>query len=223
VRQVDFREVSKDIVDVIRKSVAQEIKEGILYFIRKKEIRFISGIIFSLWAALGAVYVVLIVFVQNTLHSATKDLGFLVMFLGIGLFFGSLLYGRFGQRASHYKVIFVSLCLSGMMLLAFAWALHRFPSFSVAAFLSLSLGVVISPIMIASNTIVHQVSENGMMGKVFSSMEIVMHLGFLVFMFISSILAERFSQLIILVVVGVLVTLLGAVQLLRVRKIEELA
>jgi MFS family permease len=216
---MNLKKVSKEIVEVIRKSVLQEVKEGILYFIQKKDIRFTAGIIFILWSALGAVYVVLIVFVQKTLHSATKDLGFLIMFLGLGLFLGSLVYGKFGQRFSHYKIIFVSLVLSGIMLVVFAFTIHRYPYFMIAAMLSLSFGLVISPIMIASNTIIHNVSDNVMMGKIFSSLEIVMHLGFLLFMFISSLLAERISHLSILVSVGCLFAVLGVVNLIYHRKI----
>ena len=220
--QMDFKKVGKEIVEVIRKSVFQEIKEGILYFIRKKDIRVTAGIIFLLWSALGAVYVVLIVFVQETLHSATKDLGLLIMFLGIGLFTGSLAYGRFGGRLSHYKTIFCSLVLSGIMLVMFALALERYPDFKTAAMLSFFLGLLISPIMIASNTIVHNVSDNDMMGKMFASLEIVMHLGFLLFMFVSGVLAEIFSHLAILVFVGSALSVLGIANLLINRKIPWL-
>jgi vacuolar-type H+-ATPase subunit I/STV1 len=76
--------------------------------------------------------------------------------------------------------------------------------------------------MIASNTIIHKVSDNAMLGKVFSSLEIVMHLGFLLFMFISSFLAERFSHLAILVVVGAAVSLLGMINLVFNRRIAWL-
>ncbi len=220
--QMSLRKVSKEIVEVLRKSVVQEIKEGILYFVQKKDIRFTAGIIFILWSALGAVYVVLIVFVQKSLHSATKDLGLLVMFLGIGLFLGSLVYGRFGQRLSHYKTIFSSLVFSGIMLVIFAFTLERYPHFWVAAGLSLMLGFLIAPIMIASNTIIHKVSDNQMMGKIFSSLEIVMHLGFLLFMFASSFLADRVPQANILIVVGCLLSVLGAVNLVFNRKIPWL-
>jgi len=216
--EMDFRKVGQEIMEVIGKSVFQEIKEGVFYFIRKKDIRFTAAIIFALWSALGAVYVVIIVFVQNTLHSTTKDLGLLVMFLGIGLFLGSLVYGRFGQRISHYKVIFTSLVLSGIMLDIFALGIYNYPNFAMAALLALCLGLTIAPIMIASNTIIHSVSDNEMLGKIFSSFEIVMHLGFLVFIFISSILAERFSHLLILVIVGALLSLLGLVNLFFNRK-----
>ncbi|MDD5567860.1 MAG: MFS transporter [Candidatus Omnitrophica bacterium] len=213
---------AEGLVEVIRKSVFQEIREGVLYFIQKKDIRFAAWVMFILWAALGSAYVVVIVFVQNTLHSATKDLGLLIMFLGIGLFAGSLFYGRFGHRISHYKMIFSSLIFSGAMLVGFAMIIHYYPYLIVAESLAFILGVVISPVMIASNTIIHKVSDNAMMGKVFSSLEIVMHLGFLLFMFVSSFLAERISHLSILVTVGCIVSLLGAVNLVINRKISWL-
>jgi len=216
---MNLKKVGKEIVEVISKSVLQEIKEGIIYFIQKKEIRFTASIIFFLWSALGAVYVVVIVFVQKTLHSATKDLGLLVMFLGIGLFLGSLIYGRLGQKISQYRVIFISLIYSGLMLVIFSLTIYSYPNMIVAALLSLALGLFISPIMIASNTIIHNVSENGMLGKIFSSLEIVMHLGFLLFMFLSSMLAEKFSQLAILIIVGILLMVLGAANLILNRKI----
>jgi MFS family permease len=171
---------------------------------------------------LGAVYVVLIVFVQKTLNSATKDLGLLIMFLGTGLFLGSLVYGRFGQRLSQYKIIFASLILSGMMLIIFAITIENYPYFLIAAMLSFLLGAVISPITIASNTIIHNVSDNQMRGKIFSSLEIIMHLGFLLFMFISSILAERFSKSLILVIVGCIFSILGIINLIYHRKISWL-
>lgn len=220
---LDLKELSREIVDVIRKSVFQEIREGVVYFIRNKDIRLTASIMFILWSALGAVYVVMIVFVQKVLNSATKDLGLLVMFLGIGLFIGSLIYGRFGQRICHYKTIFASLVLSGLMLIIFALTLSRYPYFLNAAFLAFALGNSIAPIMIASNTIIHKASDNEMMGKVFSSLEIVMHLGFLLFMFISSLLAERFSQLAILITVGCIFSILGAVNLITKRKIPWLS
>ncbi len=219
---LSIKEVGRGIVEVIQKSVLQEIKEGVTYFINNKDIRLTAGVTFMLWSGLGAIYVVLIVFVQKTLHSATKDLGLLVMFLGIGLFLGSLVYGRFGQRISHYKAIFISLMLSGIMIVVFALAIGHYPYFLLAAVLSLLLGLLVSPIMIASNTIIHNASENEMRGKIFSSMEIVMHFGFLLFMFISSILAEKIPHATILVTVGLLFSVLGAVNFVYHRKMPGL-
>ncbi|MBU1998089.1 MAG: MFS transporter [Candidatus Omnitrophota bacterium] len=215
---LNLKKVGKEFVGSIRKSLFQEIKEGILYFIKNKEIRLTTGIIFVLWSALGAVYVVAIVFIQESLHSATKDLGLLAMFLGLGLLCGSLFYGRFGQRLSQYKIIFVSLILSGLMLIVFALGIERYPSLSLAATLSFALGLFIAPIMIASNTIIHNVSHNHMMGKIFSSLEIVMHLGFVIFMFVTSFWAEKVNPTIILVTAGFIVTNLGVINLITDRR-----
>ncbi len=216
-----LKEINTEVVKKLRKSVLADIKEGLFYFVKEKKLRFTAAVIFALWAALGAVYVVIIVFIQQTLHSATKDLGLLIMFLGLGLFSGSLIYGRFGQKISHYRIIFTSLILTGIMLVIFGIGINRYPHFNIASTLSFVLGVFIAPIMIAVNTIVHKVSANHMMGKIFSSLEIVIHLGFLSFMFISSFMVEKLKipHLSILVTVGIVITMLGAINLIFKNKI----
>jgi MFS transporter, DHA3 family, macrolide efflux protein len=210
---IGLLKAGKEIVNVLRQSVLAEMKDGIVYFIKNKAIRLTAGFIFLLWSALGAVYVVIIVFVQKTLHSATKDLGLLIMCLGIGLFLGSLVYGRFGQTISKYKIIFICLILSGIMIIAFTLGVLHYPNFVFAALLALLLGLCVSPIMIASNTIIHNSSDNHMMGKIFSSLEIVMHLAFLIFMFASSILADRIPPGNILIFVGGIIGTIGACSL----------
>lgn len=205
----EVSEVGRQIITSIRTSVFQDVKQGLAYFLAKKDIRFIASLTFLLWSALGAVYVVIIVFVQRALGSATKDIGLLIMFLGIGLFLGSLAYGRFGQKLSHFRIIFISLIISGIMLMVFVVGITAFPVFALAACLAIALGATIAPIMIASNTVIHQVSADHMLGKIFSSLEIVMHLAFLIFMFVSSLLAEQFPAGNILMVTGALVCLAG--------------
>ena len=51
------------------------------------------------------------------------------------------------------------------------------------------------------------------MGKIFSSLEIIMHLAFLLFMCISGVLAEKYSPYATLVVVGGIVAVLGLISL----------
>jgi MFS family permease len=185
---IKIKELAFEIVNVVKKSIWQELKEGFVYFFKNRYIRFTTWVMFVLWSALGSVYVVLIVFIQKTLGSITKDLGILITFLGTGLFLGSLLYGKFGQRISHYKAIFISLILSGIFLSFFGLSLSFRPSFYLAGLLTFILGLVVSPIMIVSYTLIHKISQDSMMGKTFSSLEMVMHLAFILFMFISSFL-----------------------------------
>jgi len=217
-----IKELSREIVEVIRKSVIQEIKEGIVYFIKQREVRLTGAIMFFLGGALGAIYVVMIVFVQKALQSATRDLGFIIMFLGAGLFIGSLIYGRFGQRISHFKAIFFSLIITGLMLAVFVLGLIHYPYFLVAASLAIILGMVASPIVISCTTLIHNSSKNQMMGRVFTSLEVLLHLGFFLFMFLSSFLAKWILPNTILIIVACSFILLGLLNLIFHRKIPWL-
>ncbi|MCM8799163.1 MAG: MFS transporter [Candidatus Omnitrophica bacterium] len=214
-----IKEVASEIVSVVKKSVLEEIKEGLVYFFKNRHIRFTAWIMFILWSALGSVYVVLIVFIQEALGSITQDLGFLITSLGCGLFLGSLLYGRFGQKLPLYRSIFLSLILSGLFLAFFSLSLSFHPVFFVALILTFILGLVISPIMIVSYTLIHKVSQDSMMGKIFSSLEIVMHLAFILFMFISSFLAHYIAELYILLGVSTVFIILGFLNLIYHRKL----
>ena len=215
VKPKEVLRVGKEIVEVIKKSVLEEFK-GVFVFLRKqKKIQSILNILFMLWAALGSVYVVIIVFIQRVFTSVVKDLGILAVFLGCGLFSGSLLYGRFGKKLSYFKAIFLSLFLAGAVLIGFTITSYRFMNFQLATALSFILGICISPIMIASNTLVHEMTDNEMRGKVFTALEIVVHAAFLSFMFITSGLAEYIGQFSILIAVGGSVVLLGVVGVLK--------
>lgn len=214
--------IGGELVAVIRKSIVQEIGEGVVYFFKTKEIRLTAGLLFAFSSALGAISVVSIVFIQNTLHSATKDLGLLIMFLGSGLFIGTILFGKVGSRLSHFKSVFLSLILTGILLVVFAVGVSRYPIFAFAAALSFILGMVVSPILNVSNTIIQKASENKMRGKIFSSIELVMHLGFLLSMYVSSILAEHFQQREIIVVIGCVFSALGLLCYIYNRKISWL-
>ena len=217
-QKVKIMEVGKGVLEAIRKSsVFNEVKEGIKYLFSQKQMRGVIAVLFLIWAALGAMYVVVIVFVQETLKSLTLDLGLLAMFLGIGLFLGSIIYGRFGKSVHCFRTIFSSLIASGLALAGFAFILNRYPFFYTAAVLAIVFGLAVGPIMTAANTLIHDVSSGSMLGKVFSSVEVVMHLAFLLFMFIGSGLAEMKSigPGGLLIGVGVLFSLIGAIGYLR--------
>jgi MFS family permease len=202
-------------VGPLRKSIWQETKEGLVYFIQHKEIRFIVDMMFALMAAAGAVYVVIIVFIQQSFNSITKDLGVLAVALGAGLFTGAMAYGKWGKRFVWYKTIFFCLTAGGLMLILFSLVVYHFPNLFFALAISFMWGVIIGPIFIASNTIIHFVSEDKMRGKMFSALEIVIHFAFLVAMLLSSWLAQFFEIVSILVTVGVLVSGVGIIGFAR--------
>lgn len=193
----------------IEKSFWAEIREGFKYLVTHKEISFVINMFFILLSAAGAIYVVIIVFIQQSFGSITKDLGVLAVFLGIGLFLGALIYGRWGKAVAWYRTIFLSLLSGGIMITVFAVSVQNHPSLILSSGLALILGVVIGPIFIAANTIIQITSDETMRGKVFSALEMVIHFAFLASMLISSRLAEVVPSFYILVAVGCLFAAIG--------------
>ncbi|OGX07954.1 MAG: hypothetical protein A2Z88_04765 [Omnitrophica WOR_2 bacterium GWA2_47_8] len=208
------RKKFKEFVQVIKTSLWEEIREGIRYLINHKEIRFIINMLFILLSAAGAVYVVIIVFIQQAFGSVTKDLAVLAICLGIGLFLGALAYGKWGTRFLWYKTIFFCLMLASLVINAFAFVVYRHTDLLSACILAFFLGFCIGPIFIAANTVTHIVSDENMRGKVFTALEVVIHFAFLVAMFISSFLAEYIPRVWILAGVGVILGLVSIINLL---------
>jgi len=213
-----FIDTSREMIS-IEKNIFHEIKEGIQYIQSQKEIRSIIYMMAILFAAAGAIYVLIIIFIQQTFNSVTKDLGFLAVPLGIGLFLGSMAYARWGQKADRFKTMFWCLILGGAMIGFFSLCVASTHERWIAMALALILGFVTGPIVIAANTVVQEVCSQTMSGKVFSALEFVMHLAFLVAMFVSSILAEHLSCAWVLFGVGAIFMGVGISGLSQRRKV----
>jgi len=210
-------DVGKEIAEVIRKSVFSEMKDAVIFLKNQKQLRACFALLFLLWAALGAVYVTVVVFIQKIFASVTKEVGLIVVALGIGLFLGTLTYGRFGQKGSGVRVIFTCIFLAGLALASFVIAVMKIPNLFLAMGLAFLLGFVISPSMVISTTMVHQLTDNSMRGKIFSSLEIIVHFGFLIAMLVSASLADRIGHHVILLTVSFLLVVSGLIGFLKTR------
>ena len=199
----------KGLIRIIKKSLWDEFKEGVAYLVSHKDIRLIIIMLSILLAAAGAIYVVLIVFIQDSFKSVTRDLGVLAVCLGIGLFLGAIGYGKFGKKIKWYNTIFCCLILGGLMLIIFAYFVYHYPNIKMAMLLSLLLGLIVGPIFIASNTTIQLVSDESMRGKVFSALEVIIHLAFLASMLFSSWLSQFVGRVWILMGVGIIFAVVG--------------
>ena len=200
---------SREMISIFKKSVIEEMKDGVAYLFRQKEIRFTISMLFILFSAAGAIYVVIIVFIQQSFGSVTKDLGVLAVCLGVGLFLGAISYGRWGEKISAFRMIFISLILGGIALILFALTVEKTKNLFTALALAWLIGLIIGPIFIASNTIVHQVSDHQMRGKVFSGLEMVIHFAFLIAMLVSSYLSDYINRFWILMAIGIIFAVVG--------------
>ena len=157
-----------------------------------------------LFSFLGASYVLFITFIQKSLGSVTKDLGLSAICLSVGLFVSSLIYGRIAAKYQLMKVMSTMLILSSAFLMIFIFLIELYPSVILVLILSFVLGILVAPIIVAANSLFHQNDDNSIMGRVFSNLEVVIHLGLIVFMLLSSKLADIFSSFKVLIFVGII-------------------
>ena len=145
--------------------------------------KIVSGTFFLLMAGAGSIFCVIIVFIQESFGSITEVLGILGAFLGCGLFAGTIGFGKFGQKLSKIRSIFVNLIFCGIALNLFAFSAKQSPSFLIGGIFIFLVGFTVGPIMTCINTLMHELIPDEARGRIFSSMETVIHLAFLVFMF----------------------------------------
>ena len=210
-RRESVAKLGREITNILQKSFFHELKEGFKYLLFGRHVRFVVYIYFILMSAVGAVYVVLVLFVQETLRSMTKDVGLFGLIVCMGLLLGSYLYGKVGHRHSKHNAIFASLLTTGLFIALFAALLKLTGSFFVGAVLIFFVGLAISPVMISANTIIHESIDENMRGRIFSYLGIVMNIGLLVFMFIASGLAEIVGKMWVLIATGILFSGCGTV------------
>jgi len=207
----DILELGKDAIIKVKNSFIYEIHEGLKYILSSKETLYAAKVQFILFALIGSLYTVFIVFIQQTLSTGTFALGWLAVGSGAGLFIGSLFYGKIGANVPIRKTINLSLLSSSLYLITFVILLKFYP-YKLFAFAScFILGLVASPVVIAVNTLIHKESEDKFWGRIFSSLEIIIHIAFIIFMFIASYLAEKFTPFTIIIAVGIITMILSYV------------
>jgi len=205
----DILNIGKDVVTSVKKSFVHELKEGISYIFKSKETKYAFKIFLFLFSYIGGLYVVFIRFIQEVLSSITKDLGFTAVTLGAGIFIGSLVYGRVAHKFSVRKIINFTTTLSAAYIIFFAVSLKAYPQTYYAIILAFILGIIISPIFVGVNALIHKESDKKILGRIFSGLEFTSHLGFLISMFICSVLADIFTPFTIIVSIGIIAFLIS--------------
>ena len=203
----DIIDLGREALNKVKRSFIFEIKEGMSYLLRSKETQYASKILFLVFSCVGALYVVFVVFIQNTLSSITQDVGILAVGGGLGLILGALLYGRVGFSLDVKKLINLAMIFSSLYLVFFVSFLKHYPSKPFAFLSCFILGITVSPIEVAIRSLIHKDSDNSLLGRIFSSLEVVIHLSIIIFMFVSSYLAEIFGPFTVIIGVGIIIFL----------------
>lgn len=220
VRKEFFSHIKEDIVVAthaleasIKKSIFGEMKDGLKLLFKYSDMRFVMVMMSLLMAGLGAVYCVAITYIQGIFGNATRDLSFLALYLMVGLFTGTVIYGKLGQRIPKRNIILLSLGATGGAVLSFTVIVKLYASLAAAGVSAFCVGFFASPITISMNTLVHEIMPNEARGKTFSSLEAIMHVAFLICMLLTGILDRYVGKAWILAANGAFFLLLGALGL----------
>jgi len=193
----------------IKNSILRDVKDGLLYLKGRRDARFVTNVMVLLMGAVGCIYAVGVVFVQESLHTVTLDLSVIGLFLGMGFFVGSVLYGKFGQKLNKAKTMSFGLCATGILICAFASALKFYTSYFVVWASALGLGAAVAPVVVSSNTLIHEITQDGLRGRIFTLLGALMSASMLVFMFLTAYLAEWIHRAWILFGTGAIVASFG--------------
>ena len=184
------------------KLIAREMAEGFQELWKHDDTRQVAGLLGILTAGAGASLVVGIVLVQQMLHSVTKDLGFLSLWLGIGMLTGSLAYSRWGTRRSRRKILGASFLGCAAAIWLFIGGVIGLKSGMAASLAVWFLGFWIAPVGIVANILVHEGHAGKLHGRVFSSLGVVVNLAFISSMLIAGWLARQGGRGLLLGLIG---------------------
>lgn len=200
--------------------ILHEIAEGIQALWKNRRTRHVAGLLAFLMGGAGASVVVGTVLVQKSLGTITKDLGFLSLWIGIGMLVGTLLYGKWGTAWPRRTILGAAFLGCGFSLWAFIAAVAGLRSGAAASAATMFLGVFLAPVGIVTNTLVHEGHPERLHGRIFSSLGVVVNLALVVSMLTAGWLVERGGRGVLLAVVGGLFAL-GGLILIRSRRIHR--
>jgi DHA3 family macrolide efflux protein-like MFS transporter len=143
----------------------------------------------------GTLYPLVVVIVQKgisgSIGSGTGGVGVLGGIFALGMMLGSLLIGFLGPRYSRRVIIVAGIFGVGGMISIFALCSHYWQLLPVG----LIIGIFLSPVMVAQDTLLHESAPQNLLGRIFSGRDLILNGGFmlssLVFGFMAQIVLPK--------------------------------
>ncbi|MBI3311964.1 MAG: MFS transporter [Candidatus Omnitrophica bacterium] len=190
--------------------IVSEVWEGIRRLWMHRDTRRVVALIGLLMAGGGASLVVGTVLVQRWLGSVTKDIGFLSLWLGVGMFLGTLAYGRWGTLQPRRRILGASFLGAGSGVAMFLMMVTAARSGAGSSLAAAVLGFFMAPAGIVANTLVHEAHPERLHGRIFSSLGVVANAGLISSMLAAGWLGEQIGQGRLLALLGLGFVLAGA-------------
>ncbi len=169
--------------------VLHDLKEGLRYFGRAKEVLLITAIAFVINAVLGPVNVVFPIFAKEVLGGGVEAFGFLASAVGVGMLLGNVAVGSIGDRISYVQSIAVGLVMMFLMLVALG--MSRSVAMALAA--TSVLGFAVPFIQVALVSRLQRSVPQKIQGRVFATLGSVVALALPISAAVAGQMLEKFS------------------------------
>lgn len=194
----------------LRESILSDLAEGFKHLFKKNDMKIVTGMLFILMGGMGSIFCVIIVFIQDSFGTVTRDLGIFGIFLAVGLFIGTVLYGKCAGGFSKIRTMFWSLALTGTGMALFTVIAEEGVGLAVTGLVIIALGAAASPLLTCAQTLVHMLVPDEARGRIFSSIEAVIHLAFIIMMLLTAHLSKYVSNFSILLASSIVFFILGS-------------
>lgn len=195
--------------------IASEVWEGLRELWGHRETRRVISLLGCLIAGAGASMVAGAVLVQTHLGSVTKDIGFLSLWFGVGMFLGTVAHGRWGTHRSKRTALGAAFVGCAASLLLFMAAVVWLRSGAGACLAAGTLGTFVAPVGIIANTLVHEAHPERLHGRIFSGLGVVVNLSLILSMLAAGWLVEQGGRGLLLGLIAAGFFAAGLVLLLR--------
>ena len=185
--------------------IFHELRQAVQMIIRESNLVFALASIFLMIIAGSVIYVLAIPIIQQEMAWGTSGVGILAGVGAIGLLIGAYLMGVFGHHFD-LKILMIScFVLLGGVLVIFPFINH----FSMFLVITLIGGIVISPIFIGQDTLIHQYADELIRGRIFSLRDWVLNCTFVLGALIVGLLATLTKKNYLFIIFGFLIATLA--------------
>lgn len=201
------------------KKFLQEIKFAV-QFVRDNLLVFYVFITIIILVLLGAgTFILLIPYIQAPtikmgLGWGTRGVSLVVAAGAVGLVLSSVGYGIIGHRINRYTLLPVSLIIIAIIIVVLPF-INKFLIMTLLAFV---VGLLVSPIFIAQDTILQEIVPSEIRGRIFSGREWILHVSFAISALLIGELSNFLSRKALLFIISIIAISFSSLLLVHLRR-----
>lgn len=155
--------------------LASDMRQTMGLIRTNRDLRFVFYTVVLLGALAASIFVIMTASVQTVLGQGTRGVGYLGGLLAAGMVVGSLAVGTVGKNWERRMMVLGGCLLMGILMLLGAFQ-YSFAMFVPVSFLG---GLVLAPVMVAQDTLIHEAAPAGDRALIFSTRDLVLGAAFM--------------------------------------------